>query len=201
MYLRNLAVVTLVALVMVSTVGCFRGPRLRTSRGYSGYSSSSRQPKPEEMKIGFRALDARSLKVLSDARAKWATYCEKYDATGLSGAAQVTAVVGAFNNAHWSERPSPEDFAQPLGVAIGDTLKAQGNVDWVVVDGYICLVSPNGKVAVTPVATAKEWLKAKKHPIDELIQYVADAIRETTGEPVLVGLDEDEEDSGTSELR
>lgn len=198
MHLRTITAVTLIAVVTLSAAGCLRVPRLRSSRSSSGYS---RQQTPEEMKIGFRALDARSLKIVSEARAKWATYCEKYDATALTGTAQITAVLSGFNNAHWSEKPNPDDMAQPLGAAIGDVLKAQKNVDWVLVDGYICLVSPNGKVAVTPVATAKEWIKAKKHPIDELIQDVADAIRETTGEPVLVGLDEDQDDSGSGELR
>lgn len=198
---RTIAVLTLTALFCLVAPACSRLAR-SAMRANRNSSSRSSQPSPEQMKIDFTALDARSSKIISDSRAKWATYCEKYSATDLTGAAQVIAVVDGFNNAHWSEKPQAEDLAPALGTAIGDVLKAEGNIDWVLAEGsHICLVSPNGKVAFAPVATATQWLKSKTHPMSELKQEVAQAIRETTGEPVLIGFDEGEDESTERELR
>ena len=172
---------------------------MRTNRGGSSRSS---QPTPEQITISFTPLSGKSLQVIQGAREKWATFITKYEASELTGAAQAAAVVEGFTNAHWSEKPKPEDLAPALGAAIGDILKAQGSVDWVLAEGTtICLVSPNGKVAVAPVAIATKWLSSRKNPLDKLGGEVAQAVRDTTGEPVLIGFDDEEDESGDIELR
>ncbi|MFT3684529.1 MAG: hypothetical protein QM783_06300 [Phycisphaerales bacterium] len=138
---------------------------------------------------------------MDKARAKWAELCTKYEATELKGGPQIVAVLDAFNNAHWSEKPQVEDVIVPLGVAIGDALKAKGDVSWVLAENTtVCLVSTNGKVAVAPVATARRWLTAKNHPFDTLVDEVHRAVRDTTGEPVLIGFDEGEDQNDDAEI-
>jgi hypothetical protein len=196
-----LALVTVIALAPAG--GCSRLARgaLRAGRGSNSYGSS-REIKPEDIKISIADLDAKSVKLLNGYRAKWAVYVQKYNATDVEGAAQVLAVLEGFNNAHWSEKPRVEDFSEPLGVAIGDALKREGNINWVLAEGdTICLVNPTGKVAVAPVGIAASWLAGKKHPMEQLIKDVAKAVRETTGEPVLFGFEDAGEDAGEPQLR
>ncbi|MDP1661701.1 MAG: hypothetical protein Q8L55_07275 [Phycisphaerales bacterium] len=182
-------------LIIVAAPGCSRLART-AARSQRSYASSGRNTPPEELRIPFKDLDAQAVKTLNSHRAKWSEYVQKFDATETEGAAQVAAVMQGFINAHWSERPQPEDFARPLGVAIGDVLKREGNVNWVLAGGHtICLVSPTGKVAVAPVNIAKKWISAKSHPMGKLIDEVAKAVRETTGEPAQIGFLEDEDES------
>lgn len=170
--------------------GCSRLARTALRGNRTGSSYGSRQPKPEDMRISIADLDAASVKILNQQRAKWSEYVQKYNAGDVIGKAQVLAVMEAVTAAHWSEKPKTEDLIEPLGVAIGDALKLEGNINWVLAEGdTVCLVSPNGKVAVAPVGIAEAWLGTQKYPMDTLIKDVAKAVRETTGEPVLIGFE------------
>lgn len=179
-------------LATIAAPGCSRLARTAMRTGRSSYAYNSRKEvKPEDIHISFADLDAQSVKILNGHRAKWSELVQKYDATGVEGAAQVLAVLEGYGNAHWSEKPKVEDLAEPLGVAIGDTLKREGNITWVLAEGdTVCLVNSTGKVAVAPVGIAETWLASHKHPIDQLIKDVAKAVRDTKGEPVLIGFDE-----------
>jgi len=182
-------------IITIAAPGCSRLART-AMRSQRSYASSGQSTPPEELRIPFKELDAQAVKTINAHRAKWSEYVQRFEATDTEGAAQVVAVMNGYINAHWSERPQPEDFVRPLGVAIGDVLKREGNVNWVLAGGRtICLVSPNGKVAVAPVNIANKWIASKSHPIDKLIGEVAKAARETTGEPAQIGFLEDEDES------
>lgn len=200
MNLRAVVVSLAVASIVIAP-GCGRMARSVARMGSRSYGSRSSQPNPADIRISYTTPGPGSVKAMDKARAKWAEFCGKYEATELKGGAQIVAVLDAFNNAHWSEKPQVEDMVQPLGVAIGDALKARGDVNWALAENsVVCLVSTNGKVAVASLATARKWLTAKNHPFDALADEVQRAVRDTTGEPVLIGFDDGENQSDEAEI-
>lgn len=117
----------------------------------------------------------------------------KYQATELRGGEQFSAVFAAYaGDGGWMEKKKEDEAADPFGVALGDILQADGHVRWVTVDGIVCLVSSNGKVAVDPYGLAAQWLGSKSNGLTKAREEVAKAVRETTGEPVLIGFQEGE---------
>lgn len=189
--IARVLLVGLIASSVLVAEGC--RPRLRYGAYGGGSGSRASKPKPEDMKIETSPLDANATKRLNENREKWKTYVTKYGADGQSGAAQVIAVFdGMQNDQAWWEKPKPEDLLHPLGTAIGDALAKEGHVSWCIAEGYVCLVSSNGKVAVGPVSIADSWLTNKKQTMETLRGEVAKAVRETTGEPVFFGGDDPE---------
>jgi hypothetical protein len=196
MHPRTLVALTLIAAVTLSTTSCSRMVRSSMRSGRSSGSSSS-QVKPEDLTWQFSPLDARATKKLEGYRAAWKEYVEKYGAGDLNGSAQVAAVVDGINNAHWSEKPKPEDCRRPVGVAIGDVLAREAGVNWVLANGStICLVSPNGKVLVGSVDIAETWITTKTNRMDTLVSEIKEAVRTTTGEPIEIGTKPDVDESG-----
>jgi hypothetical protein len=197
MHRRTLGVLALIIVTSLATSGCFRMARSAMRAGRSTSGNSSNQTKPEDLTWSCSPIDARATKKLDGYRAAWATYVEKYNAGDLTGAAQIAAVVDGINNAHWSEKPKPEDCQRPVGVAIGDLLAREAGVNWVLANGTtICLCSPTGKVLVGSVDIAETWLTTKTHRVNDLVSEIKNAVRTTTGEPIEIGTKPDVDESG-----
>lgn len=175
------------ALVVID--GCGTRGLMRSAR--RAQREAERDVKPEDMRIPTGALTAQDGAMLARERKGWGEIAAKYGASDLRGAEQFSAVFAAYaGDGGWMEKKKEEDVVDAFGVALGDVLQADGHVRWVTVDGFVCLVSVNGKVGVDPYGMASEWLTSKSNGLTKAREDIARAVRETTGEPVLFGFQE-----------
>lgn len=171
--------------------GCMPRGLARAAR--NAQREAQRDVKPEDMRIPTGPLSAQDGAMLARERKAWGELVAKYQATELRGGEQFSAVFAAYaGDGGWMEKKKEDEAADPFGVALGDILQADGHVRWVTVDGIVCLVSANGKVAVDPYGLAAQWLASKSNGLTKAREEVAKAVRETTGEPVLIGFQEGE---------
>ena len=172
--------------------GCMPRGLARAAR--NAQRAAERDVKPEDMRIPTGALSARDSATLAKERAAWGELATKYEVTERRGGEQFSAVFAAYaGDGGWKRKKKEDEAARPFGVALGDILQADGHVRWVTVDGIVCLVSANGKVAVDPYGLAAQWLASKSNGLTKAREDVAKAVRETTGEPVLIGFQDDGE--------